>query len=244
MRKTISIIIPAYNEAGYIGGLLKSLSKQKFSMEEVEIIVVDNNSTDATKTVVTKFQDSNPNLIIRLISELRKNPKTGKGSGMSRNTGARVANGRILLFLDADNLVRENFLDSIYVKAVGQRYEAGTIFTLPIEKSVLGYFIFYVLEFIKLLLPIRPFGKNFVIKGVFKSVHGYREDLMVGENVDFLTRVQKFLRNRNKQLGYVKTPVYASLRRFEAKGYAKVLFQWFLGYIGFRSINYPRLNQR
>lgn len=142
MQKIISIIIPAYNEARYIGNLLNSLSKQKFNMKEVEIIAVDNNSTDGTKKVVTKFQDSNPNLNVKLVSELRENPRTGKGSGISRNTGARVAQGKILLFLDADNFVRENFLVSIYVKAVEQKYEAGTIFTLPIERSVLGYFIF------------------------------------------------------------------------------------------------------
>lgn len=65
---------------------------------------------------------------------------------------------------------------------------------------------------------------------------------MVGENVVFLTRVQKFLKNKNKQLGHVNTPVYISLRRFETKGYVKVLLQWFFGYIGFRNINYPRLN--
>ena len=241
MKTLFSIVIPAHNEEGYIGLLLNSLSNQRSYINSSEIIVVDNASSDGTQKEVKKFIKNYPKLNIKLISENRDSFYTGKGGGISRNTGARQAEGNILIFLDADNLVNETFLETIYQKAFRQNYEAGTIFTLPLEKSALAYLVFYILEMIK-RLSIRPFGKNFVRKEIFQAVGGYDENLNLGENVEFLIRVKNFIAEKNRLMTHIKTPIYVSLRRFKKQGYLVVLSEWLLGYIGIRSIKYPRFS--
>lgn len=230
-----------HNEKDYIGILLHSLSLQKFNFQEFEIIVVDNNSSDNSNDVVHNFQELHPNMNIRLVYEFRKSSETGMGAGMARNTGATLAKGKVLIFLDADNLVKVDFLASVYKKVFIQKYEAGTIFTLPSRKTVLGYLVFCALEIMK-MLPFKPFGKNFVTKEIFTAVHGYNEHIALGENVEFLRKVQSYLDSKGKNLAHITSPIYTSLRRFDKQGYIKVLTPWLLAYMGFKRINYLKLS--
>lgn len=93
---TVSIVIPAYNEEKYIGRLLTSL--QKLPKENIlEILVIDNGSSDKTREIVL-------NQKIRLIDE----PK--KGVAWARTRGAQEARGEIIAFLDADTYVTDKWL--------------------------------------------------------------------------------------------------------------------------------------
>ena len=98
--KSVSIIIPAYNESLYIGSCLESIKKLDYPENLIEVIVVDNGSTDNTRDIVKSssytvltYPDVN-------VSELR-------------NIGAARAKGDIFSFLDADCLVPENWLQNI-----------------------------------------------------------------------------------------------------------------------------------
>ena len=97
--KTISIIIPAYNEEKYIGCCLESLSKQTFS--DFEVVVVDDGSTDKTREIVGKFKR------VKLINGEHKGP------GFSRNLGAKQANGEILVFVDADMTFDKDYIRNL-----------------------------------------------------------------------------------------------------------------------------------
>lgn len=86
----ISFIIPAHNEEKLIARTLQSIFEQQ-TREPYEVIVVDNNSTDATRKIVSeKFPH------VRLLME--KN----QGTTWARNRGAKEAQGNILAFFDAD----------------------------------------------------------------------------------------------------------------------------------------------
>ena len=87
-KELISVIIPAYNEADRIGNVLSVINKSKY---ELEVIVVNDASTDNTREVVEKYRD------IKLIN-LEKN----QGKQMATNTGVEQCNGQVLVFLDAD----------------------------------------------------------------------------------------------------------------------------------------------
>lgn len=95
MRKVkISIIVPAYNVDNYISECLDSLVNQ--SLAEIEIIVVDDCSTDHTKSIIEEFQDER----IQLIT-LGKN----RGVSYARNEALKVACGEYVMFVDADDKV-------------------------------------------------------------------------------------------------------------------------------------------
>jgi glycosyltransferase involved in cell wall biosynthesis len=96
----ISIIIPAYNAQDWIADALSSCVRQQYN--PVEIIVVDDGSTDNTYAIASRYTNANMN--VRVL-------RTGnKGASAARNTGLSNANGEYLLFLDADDVLADNAL--------------------------------------------------------------------------------------------------------------------------------------
>lgn len=96
---TISVIIPAYNEEARIAPCLRALQQQ--TVLPFEIIVVDNNSTDQTAAIVSRF----PN--IRLVHEQKQ------GLSHARNRGFAEARGDILARIDADAVVNNDWIEQV-----------------------------------------------------------------------------------------------------------------------------------
>ncbi|MET7917987.1 glycosyltransferase [Streptomyces avermitilis] len=91
----VTVVIPAYNAATTIGKALQSAVNQTYEL--VEVIVVDDASTDGTIEVVTNFAGNNPRVRV-----LRRKQNSG-GVGAPRNWGIAQAAGRWVMFLDADD---------------------------------------------------------------------------------------------------------------------------------------------
>jgi len=226
----LSIIIPAHNEEVQLKDCLNSLIIQKNRFQDFEVVVVDNSSSDRTSEVARSYKDR---LAIKTVDEPRL------GVSFARNTGAKEARGDFFVFLDADNIVSDTFLEEIFEKS--KKYDAGTVQCLPIEKSLFGFIIFWILEGIKISIP-RPFGKSFTAKKIFFEVGGYNTNMTIGTNVDYLSRVKKNLLLKNKSLCHISKPIYASLRRFEKKGYISTLILWLSAYLWPSNTAYPPIN--
>lgn len=110
MDKPISVIIPLYNEEKFTGDCLQSLSRQSY--KPMEIIVVDDGSTDRTLQVAKKFK-------AKILKQKHKGP------GPARNLGASNAAGEILVFLDADMTFDKNFIKDL-TKPIREGKTIGT----------------------------------------------------------------------------------------------------------------------
>ena len=97
----VSVIIVNYNGKALLEKCLESLSKVNY--ENFEIIVVDNNSTDGSIELVTK------NYTSIILLKLNSN----KGFAEPNNIGAKIANGKYLLFLNNDTIVTPNFISEM-----------------------------------------------------------------------------------------------------------------------------------
>lgn len=87
----VSIIVPLYNKAAYIGRSLRSITAQTF--HDIEVLVVDDGSTDGSGAIARAFPDER----VRVISQ----PNAGPGA--ARNRGIAEARGELIAFLDADD---------------------------------------------------------------------------------------------------------------------------------------------
>lgn len=103
----ISVIIPSYNAEKTIKKCIDSIINQNFP--DVEIICVDDNSNDNTISILKEYQQKY-NIIIK--------NSTGKGAGRSRNIGMDCASGEYLYFLDSDDFLAENALNTMYSNIV------------------------------------------------------------------------------------------------------------------------------
>lgn len=102
----VSIIVPAYNREKEIAGCIKSLINQ--TLKEIEIIVIDDGSTDNTSEAVKAFDDARIKLI-----------KTeNRGQGLARNTGISIAKGEYIGFVDSDDDVSPVMYEKMYEKAI------------------------------------------------------------------------------------------------------------------------------
>jgi len=100
---TVSVIIPAYNSAKTLPVCLASLRNQSYPKSKVEIIIVNDASTDNTLKILNRLELP-PNT--KIISH-----NSNKALAATRNTGIRNASGEILIFLDADMEVSNNFIE-------------------------------------------------------------------------------------------------------------------------------------
>lgn len=96
----ISVIIPSYNQAEYLPDAIDSVLAQSFSCE---IIVVDDGSTDNSLAIAKSYESKG----VRVISQVNK------GLSSARNTGIMNATGDWIFPLDADDMMKENCLETI-----------------------------------------------------------------------------------------------------------------------------------
>jgi glycosyltransferase involved in cell wall biosynthesis len=99
----ISVVICTYNREKYLGWLLESLEKQSAARDTYEIIIVDNNSTDATRQIAQAFCDKYDNA--------RYSLEEAQGLSQARNRGSSESRGEYLAFIDDDAKAPENWLE-------------------------------------------------------------------------------------------------------------------------------------
>jgi glycosyltransferase involved in cell wall biosynthesis len=93
----VSVIVPARDEARYITAALASAAAQTWPLDALEVVVVDNGSTDGTAAAVRAYMEAMPDLALCVLDE------PVKGVARAKNRAARAARGRWLIFLDADS---------------------------------------------------------------------------------------------------------------------------------------------
>lgn len=104
--KTVSVVICTYNNSSMLAETLRSLGEATFSRELVDLVVVDNNSSDETRKVVEHFVEQE---LIETTYVLER----AQGLAKARNKGVSISQGEILLFTDDDVKFEEGFLTAV-----------------------------------------------------------------------------------------------------------------------------------
>ena len=100
----VSVIIPMYNTEAYIRDCLDSLLAQTFT--DFEVIIIDDGSTDESARIAASYASSDARF--RLIGQPNKGPSE------ARNTGLKIMHGDYVTFIDSDDCVAPNFLETLF----------------------------------------------------------------------------------------------------------------------------------
>ncbi len=111
MRK-ISVIIPCYNVERWIDRCMMSIEVQTIGMEELEIICIDDASTDNTWNHLKKWKQRYPEHIVLIRQEVNKR------QGAARNIGLQYASAEWIAFIDADDWLESDCLEQLYTPIV------------------------------------------------------------------------------------------------------------------------------
>ena len=103
----VSIIVPVYNVVDYLSDCLESLVKQ--TLDDIEIICVNDGSTDSSLIVLEKYEKQYD--FIKIINQ------RNKGLASARNAGIAAAKGEYLGFVDSDDWIDTEFYEKLYEAA-------------------------------------------------------------------------------------------------------------------------------
>ena len=116
-KKKISIIIPVYNVEKYLSRCLESVINQSY--KNIEIIIVNDGSTDNSFDICNKYKKKDKRVI--LIDQ------NNQGLSGARNTGLKHATGEYICFIDSDDYVEKDYVEYLYKLIVKDDYDLNSI---------------------------------------------------------------------------------------------------------------------
>lgn len=162
----VSVIIPVYNVEKYLRQNLESVANQ--TLKDIEIICVDDGSTDSSFEIVKEFAEKDS----RFIAVSQENG----GAGAARNNGLRRAKGKYLSFLDSDDFFDEKMLEEAYNKAEATQadfvvFQSDQYYEETKEFKDVSWTLRYAE-----IPPYEPFGRRSMTDNVFKVFVGWAWD--------------------------------------------------------------------
>ena len=171
----VSVVVPAFNRAAFVERTLGSVLAQ--THRPIELLVVDNGSTDGTPALCRRFasEHSSPEFQIKVLSEARR------GASAARNCGLRAASGRYISFFDSDDIMSPTFLADA-AAAFALHPEAGVVAgaTEIVAGNVRRRRVFpYSADAMVQILAGHISTQSFVADIEFvRSIGGWNEDVM------------------------------------------------------------------
>jgi glycosyltransferase involved in cell wall biosynthesis len=180
-----SIVIPCYNQAHFLPEAIESALSQ--THRPIEVIVVDDGSTDNTRDVVARYPH------VRYVRQ--KN----RGLGGARNTGFRVSKGEYILFLDADDRFTPDAAAahlSCFAKHPEAGFVVGDIDNISLDGSYLGSPRFPLLEgsVYEDVLKVHHVANSIAVmwrRSVFEQLGGFRPSCSPAEDIELLLRAAR-----------------------------------------------------
>jgi len=211
-KSVVSVIVTTRNEERNIANCLESVKDQSYPAENIEIIVVDNNSIDRTKSFSETYTKSVYNY--------------GPERAAQRNFGVSKAKGEYILYLDADMVLSPDVIAECLEKCEKER-----LLALYIPERIIGRgFWARVRDFERSFYNATSIDcVRFVKRDKFLEIGGFDEGLTGPEDWDFDRRIARL-----GSVGIIVSPLYHHEGEFNLKKYLckkSYYAQWFDKYI-------------
>lgn len=209
MALTLTVVIPALDEAARLPKLLDSLNRQ--SRRPDAIVVADAGSTDGTREIVTAHGAA---------------VVDGGMPGVGRNAGARVATTDLLLFLDADVALTDHAVAMMVAEFEQRGLAVAGAQIRPIERDPRFVFacevVNFYLEMMQYVAPHAPGCCILVKRSVHEAIGGFDETLQLAEDHDYVERASAIGKFRIMRRAHVRV----SMRRLTKEGLVSLAFKY------------------
>ena len=195
----ISVVVPAYNVEKYIEKTLKSIVNQ--TLREIEIIVINDGSTDDTLSIIKRLMLEDKRIILI-------NKKNG-GVSQARNDGIKIAKGEYVSFIDGDDWIEEDFFKDSY------KYGSENNLDIVMSDAYLDYFRRKKTKYLKELEVqkiisgeeyLKQLYKNNCLKVVWNKI--VKREIFIKNDLFFLENVPSGEdMNLTIKLGYVVSKI-------------------------------------
>lgn len=209
MERTLTVVIPALNEASVLPKLLGALARQTRRPDRV--IVADAGSTDGTREIAVAHG-----------AEV----VDGGMPGVGRNAGARLATTDLLLFLDSDVVMGDGVIAAMLREFEKRDLAVAAAFIRPIERDARYVFAcevtnFY-LDMMQYVAPHAPGCCILVRREVHEAIGGFDETLKLAEDHDYVERASELGKFRILRRARVRV----SMRRLASEGIVSLAFKY------------------
>jgi len=199
----VSVIVPVYNVEKYLDKCLNSLVNQ--TLKDIEIIVVNDGSTDNSEKIIKKYLKKNKN-----IKYIKKN---NSGVSEARNIGLEQATGEYIGFLDSDDWLETNAYEKMYNKAKTEDFDIVVCDTQAIFPTKNSYISSNIKnDYIKnkeLMIDAYAVIWNKIYKKETIKDIEFKKNMNFCEDVEFLYMVY----SKIKKVGVIHEPLHNYLQR-------------------------------
>ena len=233
-----SVIIPALNEEKLLEGMLKQFTPEIIQRHKLELVVSDGGSTDRTLEIARAYAHK----IVENVARVKQTISLG------RNEGAKRACGEILVFLNADTLIKDvdYFFRRITEETAQPNLAAITcsVEVYPHEQKLIdrwfhGFYNWFFSAMNAIGMGMGRGECHVMKRGVFERVNGYASRIAAGEDYDMFRRL--------KDIGRIRflhdVVVYESPRRYRRFGYFFVSASWFMNFLAVQFLHRSILDE-
>ncbi len=177
MPKKLSIIVPVYKVEKYLDKCLSSILNQDLERDNIELVVVNDGSPDNSQAIIDKYLNVYPQIIVPIKQQ-------NQGLSMARNNGLEKATGEYVWFVDSDDWLLDNALETVFEELknnpdvdvlssfLREYYETGNTFK---ERQYDGPIIMTGVEYLKRRLPVGAaqryiYKREFLLRNKFSFI--------------------------------------------------------------------------
>ena len=201
----ISVVVPAFNEERGLAASLRSIRNAVGAFEDAghatELIVCDNNSTDATAAIA---HEAGAQVVFEPVNQISR----------ARNSGAAHATGDWLLFIDADSYPSRALCADVLAAIISGRYIAGGSTVGFDQADRVVSFMGATWNRISRAMTWAAGSFIFCNAAVFREIGGFSQELYAAEEIDMSRRLKRLARQRRQRLVILhRHPLITSARK-------------------------------
>lgn len=216
-KPLITIIVPIYNDELFLEKCLVSIQKQTY--KNIEILLIDDGSTDSSPSIIEKFKQRDRR--VKLIH------KQNSGVSNSRNLGIKKASGKYICFSDADDILSSNYIE--YLFTLAHKFDADISLTTQMfnnfdKRQIVDENIQKMnseeaaINILSYNIPIGVYCKLFKTSFLRDNNINFNEELYMGEgfnfNIDAFQRTDKIVSSNKKIYFYRRNNSTSATTRF------------------------------